>query len=93
MVNNYFIGGAPILPLEIYTRYFTLSFIGNKDSHDSSFNVSIGDCKAFWQDVEELEKLFYCEKCSKQISVKHYDKVNKKISCKCGGLEYEWNSN
>lgn len=36
----------------------TYLFIGNKDSHDSPYKVSIGDCKAFWVDVTELEKQY-----------------------------------
>ncbi|MBU0711517.1 AAA family ATPase [bacterium] len=32
--------------------------IAHKDSHDSKFCVTIGDCKAFWADVRELEGLF-----------------------------------
>ena len=67
-------------------------FIANKDSHNSSFDPSIGDCRAFWQDVVSLEKLFYCEKCNKPISKRYYDNVEKKIRCKCGHLKYDWNS-
>ena len=67
-------------------------FIANKDSHDNNFNPGIGDCKAFWQDVVSLEKLFYCKKCNKAISKKYYDNVDKAIRCKCGSLKYDWNN-
>ena len=36
-------------------RLISSVFIGHKDSHDSSYEVSIGDCKAFWADVTELK--------------------------------------
>jgi len=39
-------------------RLISSVFIGNKDSHDSSYKVSIGDCKAFWADVTELEEQY-----------------------------------
>jgi len=65
-------------------------FIGNKNSHDSIFDPSIGECRAFWQDVMELEKLFYHSVCNTIISTKYYDKVEKKIRCKCGNLKYNW---
>ena len=65
-------------------------FVGNKGSHDSSFDPGIGECRAFWQDVIELEKLFYCDVCNAVISIKYYDKVGKKIRCKGGHLSYDW---
>jgi energy-coupling factor transporter ATP-binding protein EcfA2 len=40
-------------------RLISSVFIGNKDSHDGSYTVSIGDCKAFWADVMELEKQYH----------------------------------
>jgi len=75
----------------IIKKMISSVFIANKDSHDSSFDPSIGDCRAFWDDVMSLEKLFYCEKCNKPISKGHYDNVEKKIRCKCGYLKYDWN--
>ena len=67
-------------------------FVVNKDSHDSSFNPGIGDCRAFWQDVGSLEELFYCKDCNKPISKRYYDNVDKKIRSKCGHRKYAWNS-
>ena len=40
-------------------RLISSVFIGNKDSHDGSYQVSIGDCKAFWADVVELEQQYH----------------------------------
>lgn len=75
----------------IVDKIMSSVFVGNKGSHDSSFDPSIGECRAFWQDVLELKKLFYCNLCNTIISTKYYDKVNKKIRCKCGYLIYDWN--
>ncbi len=66
-------------------------FIGNIDSHYDTFRVSIGDCKAFWDDVEKFKNLFYCDKCEKSVSVRYYSEVDRKIRCKCGALTYDWN--
>jgi len=74
----------------IINKVMSSIFVVNRDSHDSSFDPSIGDCRAFWQDVVTLEKLFYCENCNKLISIKYYDNVEKKIRCKGGHLEYDW---
>jgi len=75
----------------IIDKMISSLFIGNKGSHDSSFDPSIGECRAFWQDVLELEKLFRHSVCNKIISTKYYDKVDKKIRCKCGNFSYDWN--
>jgi len=76
----------------VINKIISSNFIGNRGSHDSPFRPSLGDCKAFWQDIVSLEKLFYCENCNKPISKRNYDKVEKKIRCKCGYLKYDWNS-
>jgi len=74
----------------IIKKIISSVFIANKDSHNSSFDPSIGDCRAFWEDVVSLEKLFYCENCNKPISKRYYDKFEKKIRCQCGHLKYDW---
>jgi len=76
----------------IIKKMISSVFIANKDSHNSSFDPGIGDCRAFWEDVVSLEKLFYCENCNKPISKRYYDKVEKKIRCKCGHVKYDWNN-
>jgi hypothetical protein len=40
-------------------RLISSVFIGNKDSHDGTYQVSLGDCKAFWADVIELENQYH----------------------------------
>jgi len=74
----------------IIDKMISSVFIGNKNSHDSSFDPSIGECRAFWQDMLELEKLFQHSVCNTIISTKYYNNVEKKIRCKCGKLKYDW---
>jgi recombinational DNA repair ATPase RecF len=76
----------------IINKLLSSTFIANKDSHYSSFDPSIGDCRAFWDDLVSLEILFYCKEYHKPISKKYYDKVEKKIRCGRGHLEYDWNN-
>ena len=71
-------------------RLLNSTFIGNKESHNGSFQATMGDCKALWSDVLELRKVFYCEKCNKYVANKYYDTVKKKIRCSCAEKEYEW---
>ena len=71
-------------------RTLASTFIANKDSHDSSFKPSMGDLKALWKDVQDIENLFYCIACQKYVSFKYYDEGNKKVKCKCGAKEYSW---
>lgn len=69
------------------------NIIGNLLSHDNKFSARIGDLKAFWKDILDLENLFLCENTdckNKIVSIKNYDSVNKKIRCGCGVKEYDW---
>lgn len=70
-------------------RTLASTFIGNKDSHDSSYTPSMGDLKAFWKDVTDIEKLFYCDACKTSVHLKYYDEANKLVKCKCGTLNYD----
>ena len=65
-------------------------FIGNKDSHDSSFEPTFGDMKAFWQDITDFEKLLFCDTCGSPVSLRYYDEGAKQVSCKKGDLIYTW---
>jgi len=76
----------------IIKKIISSVFIVNKDSHNSSFDPSIGDCRSFWEDVVNLEKLFYCEECNTAVSRRYYDKVEKQIRSECGHLKYDWNN-
>lgn len=70
------------------------NIIGNLLSHDNKYSSKIGDLKAFWKDILDLENLFLCDNqaCkSKIVSFKNFDSVNKKIRCGCGRKEYDWN--
>lgn len=65
-------------------------FIGNKDSHNSSFEPTFSDMKAFWRDVTEFEKFFFCDTCGSLVSLRYYDEGAKQVSCKKGELKYAW---
>lgn len=78
------------IDISVIDRLLTSNCIGNIDSHDSSFMVTMGDCKVFWNDVMKLSNLFFCRSCEKCISNKYYDQVNRKIRCKCGNIKYKW---
>jgi DNA repair exonuclease SbcCD ATPase subunit len=65
-------------------------FIGNTTSHDNSFQESIEDLEAIWEDVKGLIQNFYCSDCDKFLSLKFYDNVERKIRCGCGNLKYDW---
>lgn len=77
---------------KVFERIDASNFLGRKASHDSKFRENISDLKVFHQDINELEKLFYCDekKCGKCISMKNYDNVNKEIRCDCGNRKYKW---
>ena len=75
---------------KVSDRLLRSLFLGNKDSHDSSFTSSFEDFCAFWEDVKELDKICECSNCQKYISMEYYDSVNKKIRCRCGNLTYDW---
>ena len=67
--------------------------LGNLLSHDNPFNPKLGDLKAFWTDILEMEKLFICQEtdCKRpKVSFKNYDNVTKNIRCGCGKLKYDW---
>lgn len=66
------------------------TFIGNKDSHDSSFSPSFSDAKAFWDDICEFQSQFLCGKCGTFLSTRYVDSVTGKIRCKSGELIYSW---
>ena len=85
-------GESGVLPAAkvVLTRTLSSNFIGNKDSHDNAFEASMGDCKAFWNDVMEIETLFRCGHCSTSINKKFYSVDSREIKCRCGKLKYSW---
>jgi energy-coupling factor transporter ATP-binding protein EcfA2 len=77
----------------IIDRVANSTVLGNLLSHDNPFNPKIGDLNAFWNDVNEMRKLFYCQNstCQKpNVSIKNYDSVAKMIRCGCGTTKYSW---
>ena len=74
----------------VLTRTLMSNFIGNKDSHDNEYEASLGDCKAFWSDVLEIESKVKCPHCGKFLNMKYFAEDTKEIKCKCGRLKYPW---
>ena len=78
----------------IIQRTKNSNIIGNLLSHyNGSFNAKIGDLKAFWKDILELEGIFICDKsdCSyKFVSYKYFDNVKNIIRCGCATKGYNW---
>ena len=87
-------GGQDIkAKVPVIERVASSSLLGNLLSHDNPFNPKIGDLKAFWADINELETIFYCQEstCKRpKVSIKNYDNVAKKIRCGCDTTKYEW---
>jgi|SRR5690554_217426 len=75
-------------------RVANSSILGNLLSHDNPFNPKIGDLKAFWADIQEMESIFYCQEegCKKRaVSFRNLDTVENKIRCGgCGQTKYDW---
>lgn len=82
---------SDLLDNSVFEALLNSSFIGNKESHDSDFNATIPDLKAFYADVQKLEATFRCSQCGRLISEKNYTPVDKKIGCGCSaGKKYSW---
>lgn len=78
--------------IPILERLAGTSALGNLLSHDSGVPPKMGDLKAAWEDVKDIEAIFTCSEktCRKLISMKNYDTVKKQIRCSCGALAYSW---
>ena len=87
-------GGQDIkAKVPVIERVANSSLLGNLLSHDNPFNPKLGDLKAFWADIKELETIFYCQvtTCTRpKVSIKNYDNVAKKIRCGCDATKYDW---
>ncbi|SDW82704.1 AAA family ATPase [Flavobacterium degerlachei] len=75
-------------------RVANSSILGNLLSHHNPFNPKIGDLRAFWADIQEMERIFYCQKegCRKTVvSFRNLDMVANEIRCGgCGKTKYDW---
>lgn len=78
--------------MPIIDRLIYSNILGNLLSHDNPFSAKLGDLKAFWADLNEIEELFYCQEinCRQPVSIKHYDTVAKRIRCRCNKANYDW---
>ena len=76
---------APVL-----NRLGISSLITTKSSHDSPPFQSKGDIQQVIKDIEEFETLFLCPECQKYVSLEFADKAGKKVKCRCGKKELDW---
>lgn len=78
---------APILD-----RLATSSLITTTASHDSPPFQSKGDIQQVMKDIEEFEALFLCSEknCNRLVSLEFADKAGKKVKCRCGKKEIQW---
>lgn len=79
--------------IPVIDRVANSSLLGNLLSHDNPFNPKLGDLKAFWTDIKELDTIFYCQEptCKRpKVSIRNYDNVAKKIRCGCDKTKYDW---
>ena len=87
-------GGQDLkIKIPIIERVANSSLLGNLLSHDNPFHPKLGDLKAFWADIKELETIFYCQEtnCKRpKVSITNYDNVAKKIRCGCDKTKYDW---
>lgn len=78
----------------VIERLANSTILGNLLSHDNPFNPKIGDLRAFWADIQQMESIFYCQEegCKKRaVSFRNLDTVEKKIRCGgCGQTKYDW---
>ena len=77
----------------LYDRIQNSNLLTNTASHDNPFIFKIADLRAMWADFKELENLFFCNHidCTKkEVSIKFFAPVDKKISCGCGRTKYDW---
>lgn len=82
---------SDLLDKQLFESLLASTFIGNKDAHDSDFVPTVSDHKAFYADVQKLEKIFRCQHCGKLISRKYYVPAEKKIGCGCStGSRHSW---
>ncbi len=66
-------------------------FITNRSSHDSSYEPTIDDLKAFFADLNDFVDLFTCTfTCKQRVSGDNENKAKKTISCRCGAKEIMW---
>ena len=80
------------IKLPVIDRVANSNILANLLSHDNPFNAKMGDLKAFWDDINNLEDLFFCkdDSCCSLVSTKYYDNVENKIRCSCGKISYDW---
>lgn len=83
-------GKSNIKDAHILDRLSTSSLITTRTSHDSPPYQSKGDIQQVMKDIYEFEDLFFCPNCGKYVSTEFGDKAGKKVKCRCGNKELDW---
>jgi ABC-type dipeptide/oligopeptide/nickel transport system ATPase subunit len=81
------------LKFPVLDRIENSALFGNVLSHDNPMNAALGDLKAFWADILEMEAIFNCQEslCKRpKVSLVNYITVAKEIGCGCGVTKYDW---
>jgi hypothetical protein len=76
----------------ILDRLASSSLLTTRASHDSPPLQSKGDIQQIIKDIAEFESLFLCsdKNCNRLVSLEFADKAGKKVKCRCGKKELEW---
>jgi hypothetical protein len=76
----------------ILDRLASSSLLTTRASHDSPPLQSKGDIQQIIKDIAEFESLFLCSEknCNRLVSLEFADKAGKKVKCRCGKKELEW---
>ena len=81
------------LKFPVLDRIENSALFGNVLSHDNPMNAALGDLKAFWADILEMEAIFNCQEsvCKRpKVSLVNYNTLVKEIGCGCGVTKYDW---
>jgi len=74
----------------VFSCLETCNLITTTGSHDSGPILSSGDIAVAYEYVLNLDKLFFCSKCRRYVSVDQYVSHERKIFCGCGSVHVEW---
>lgn len=75
---------------EMFSKLKGSTLIANLDSHDNPEQIVGSDIDVLLEDIDELVKLFVCDKCNKPVRASAPVAGKKAVSCKCGKLQIPW---
>lgn len=79
--------------MPVIDRLSNSNVLANLLSHDNPFDPKLGDIKSLWDDILVFEKIFNCQEANckkKNVTIKNYDSVARKIRCGCDATKYDW---